>query len=100
MLYKIKFQIILSNFIFITDMLNAGTRLVLVNAVYFKGQWLHKFDAELTMDMPFHVNKDTVKNVPTMYREGYYKYGELPNLNARFVVLPYKVSLKEKVSNV
>lgn len=72
------------------DMLNVATRLVLVNAVYFKGQWLHKFDAELTMDMPFHVNKDTVKNVPTMYREGYYKYGELPNLNARFVVLPYK----------
>ncbi|KOX72798.1 Antitrypsin [Melipona quadrifasciata] len=72
------------------DMLNAATRLVLVNAVYFKGQWLHKFDAELTMDMPFHVNKDTVKNVPTMYREGYYKYGELPDLNARFVVLPYK----------
>ncbi|KAK1135511.1 hypothetical protein K0M31_000100 [Melipona bicolor] len=72
------------------DMLNAATRLVLVNAVYFKGQWLHKFDAELTEDMPFHVNKDTVKNVPTMYREGYYKYGELPDLNARFVVLPYK----------
>ncbi|XP_043519650.1 antichymotrypsin-2-like isoform X1 [Frieseomelitta varia] len=72
------------------DMLNAGTRLVLVNAVYFKGQWLHKFNTELTMDMPFHVNKDTVKNVATMYREGYYKYGELPNLNARFVVLPYK----------
>ncbi|XP_061937508.1 antitrypsin isoform X2 [Apis cerana] len=72
------------------DDLNEMTTLVLVNAVYFKGQWKNKFNPDYTKDMPFHVNKDTIKNVPTMYKQGKYKYGELSNLNAKFIVIPYK----------
>ncbi|XP_071872225.1 serine protease inhibitor 3/4-like isoform X2 [Bombus fervidus] len=72
------------------EMLDDTTKLVLVNAIYFKGQWKHKFDSKLTSDMPFHTSKVEVKNVPTMYREGNYKYGDLPDLNAKFVVIPYK----------
>ncbi|CAK9818476.1 Serine protease inhibitor 3/4 (Fragment) [Anthophora plagiata] len=70
--------------------LNSMTALVLVNAVYFKGQWKNKFNPDFTKDMPFHINKDTVKNVPTMYRQGTYRYGELPDLDAKFIVIPYK----------
>lgn len=73
------------------------TTLVLVNAVYFKGQWKNKFNPDYTKDMPFHVNKDTIKNVPTMYKQGKYKYGELANLNAKFIVIPYKVNLRKSV---
>ncbi|XP_068989079.1 serine protease inhibitor 3/4-like isoform X2 [Bombus flavifrons] len=72
------------------EMLNDGTRLALVNAIYFKGQWKNKFDPKLTNDMPFHTSKVEVKNVPTMYRIGKYKYGVLVDLNAKFVVIPYK----------
>lgn len=71
------------------------TALVLVNAVYFKGQWKNKFNPDFTKDMPFYVNKDTVKNVPTMYREGTYRFGDLPDLNAKFIVIPYKVHLQK-----
>ena len=81
-------------------MLDDTTRLVLVNAIYFKGQWKIKFDPELTSDMPFHTSKVEVKNVPTMYRQDAYKYGELSDLNAKFVVIPYKVRFEEKGTNV
>ncbi|XP_043593783.1 antichymotrypsin-2-like isoform X3 [Bombus pyrosoma] len=72
------------------ETLDGMTRLVLVNAIYFKGQWKDKFDPELTSNMPFHTSKVEVKNVPTMYRQDNYKYGDLLDLNATFVVIPYK----------
>lgn len=72
------------------------TALVLVNAVYFKGQWKKKFNPTLTRDIPFHVNENKVVNVPTMYRQGSYKYGELPELNARMIEIPYKVVFPRK----
>ena len=78
-------------FDFIIGDLTADTALVLVNAVYFKGNWAYKFDDALTKPLPFHVDATTVKDVPTMFRSGLYCYGELPQVNAKFVELPYKV---------
>ena len=37
--------------------LNAKTRLVLVNAIYFKGDWATKFDDAKTFDGEFFVDK-------------------------------------------
>ncbi|NXK52210.1 SPB6 protein, partial [Chauna torquata] len=37
--------------------LDSMTRLVLVNAIYFKGNWEKKFDKERTKEMPFKINK-------------------------------------------
>ncbi|XP_015609138.1 alaserpin isoform X2 [Cephus cinctus] len=72
------------------DAINDLTRLVLVNAVYFKGDWKVKFDNKLTKDQPFHINSNTVKQVPTMTSTSVYLYGQLDNLDARFIELPYK----------
>uniref|UniRef100_A0A668AU76 Serpin B6 n=1 Tax=Myripristis murdjan TaxID=586833 RepID=A0A668AU76_9TELE len=49
----------------IKDLLTPGvvdsmTRLVLVNAIYFKGNWDRKFDADLTKDAQFKLNKVTL----------------------------------------
>ncbi|NXI89231.1 ILEU inhibitor, partial [Rhipidura dahli] len=37
--------------------LNSLTRLVLVNAIYFKGNWEKQFKKESTTERPFHINK-------------------------------------------
>lgn len=38
-------------------MVDSLTKLVLVNAIYFKGKWQEKFMVEATKDAPFRLNK-------------------------------------------
>jgi len=45
------------------------TRLVLVNALYFKAPWQLPFEEERTTDQPFHRSSGDVVDVPTMAAE-------------------------------
>jgi serpin B len=52
----------------ITNLLPAGsvdamTKLVLTNAVYFKGDWMEKFEERRTKDGDFHSSADTTVKV-------------------------------------
>jgi len=66
----------------IKDLIPAGvindlTRMVLVNAIYFKGDWQTKFDKKNTTDAPFTlVDGKTKVDVPLMYLTSTFKYGE------------------------
>lgn len=42
------------------------TRLVLVNAIYFKGDWAYQFDPSLTIDLPFWLSRKDWVEVPMM----------------------------------
>jgi serpin B len=68
-------------------MLSPATRLVLVNAIYFKGNWRHLFNAELTRDEPFHVSAGTTVTAPLMRQTREFGYGEFPELQV--LELPY-----------
>lgn len=68
--------------------------MLLFNAVYFKGKWKQKFDKETTQDRIFYISGFTKAFVPTMSVTGNFIYGELPEINASFIELPYKVIFK------
>lgn len=46
--------------------IDALTRLVLANAIYFKASWLHPFDEKLTQDGDFHLLDGSQVRVPMM----------------------------------
>ncbi|KAK0170427.1 hypothetical protein PV328_010993 [Microctonus aethiopoides] len=67
-----------------------GAALILINAVYFKGNWAEKFDPALTKPGPFHINDTTVKEVPMMFKSGKFNFGYIEEFNVQYVELPYK----------
>lgn len=68
--------------------LTADTRLVLVNALYFKAAWTNEFYTTATSPKPFHVNggSKTVE-VPTMFQKEHLRYHSGRGFQA--VALPY-----------
>ena len=56
--------------------LNADTRMALVNAIYFKADWLHPFDADSTQDAPFHLLDGSDVTVPMMNHGTFIPYAK------------------------
>jgi serine protease inhibitor len=55
---------------------------LLLNAVYFKGQWTHKFDKAQTQQRDFVLAGGSVKQVPRMVQSGRFDYFETPEMQA------------------
>eukprot|EP00091_Calanus_sinicus_P015572 TRINITY_DN3396_c0_g1_i1.p1 TRINITY_DN3396_c0_g1~~TRINITY_DN3396_c0_g1_i1.p1 ORF type:complete len:469 (-),score=154.10 TRINITY_DN3396_c0_g1_i1:132-1538(-) len=72
------------------DMLSALTRLVLVNAIYFKGDWASKFDPKLTKEQDFSVSPSTTVKASMMMQEKKLNWAYLETLGSSMVELPYK----------
>jgi len=71
------------------DDVDSLTRLVLVNAVYFKGDWLEKFNSSLTENDDFHVSANEVTKVDLMYMKEEFVHGTNSELNCQAIELPY-----------
>jgi serpin B len=76
----------------IKDLIAAGvlddsTRLVLVNAIYFKGNWADRFDPALTSQAPFMTPAGSQIQVPMMSLKHTFRYAEVDGLQA--LELPY-----------
>jgi serpin B len=68
--------------------IDALTRLVLTNAIYFKGDWAIKFKEENTKETDFHVTEQKTVKVPMMYQKESFEYSQLDNM--QLLQMPYK----------
>ncbi|XP_060029972.1 serpin B13 [Erinaceus europaeus] len=70
--------------------INSSTKLVVVNIVYFKGQWDSEFKKENTKEEDFWLTKNVSKSVPMMIQEHSFSYVSLEDLQSRILGIPYK----------
>jgi serpin B len=67
--------------------LNSLTRLVLTNAIYFKGRWESQFKKSRTKESPFWLSIDKSVEVPMMTQKRQFKYMESESV--QILELPY-----------
>ncbi len=68
--------------------LNPYTRAVLVNAVYFLGEWMYAFEKSQTKKEPFHLLSGETKMVDMMHNSAPYAISEAKSFRA--IEIPYK----------
>ena len=71
----------------IRDLIPSGaidrlTKLVLANAIYFRGQWAEPFPEGSTEDAPFKVTQQQEVSVPTMFQQDEFEYFETSSFQA------------------
>ncbi|MDI9434358.1 MAG: serpin family protein [Planctomycetota bacterium] len=76
----------------IKDLISEGavgqmTRLVLTNAIYFKGNWASQFKEDRTQDAPFTLLDASKVQVPMMNQKAKFGYGQTDDLQV--LQLPY-----------
>jgi serpin B len=90
----------------IKDLIPAGvidpmTRLVITNAIYFKGDWVKQFDKNKTTDAEFRTAPGTSVKIPMMQRtddDAIYLYSE--NSDLQMLSMPYEHTTGKALSMV
>ena len=68
--------------------LNADTRLVLTNAIYFLGDWQDPFNKDATRPAAFHVGATSTKDVPTMNQMEHFRFAATDGV--KLLEMPYE----------
>lgn len=74
------------------DALGPDTRMVLVNAIYFKGSWKYQFVKKSTAKAAFYTSNTDSVQVDMMHVQENFRYGTFSDLNVNCIELPYKDS--------
>ncbi|CAB3243948.1 unnamed protein product [Arctia plantaginis] len=70
--------------------LSSGTVAVLVNAIFFKGNWQIPFQKHSTRDRAFFVTSDQTVTIPMMHQSDIFKYGVGDVLHAKLLEMSYE----------
>ncbi|XP_072808244.1 serpin B4-like [Vicugna pacos] len=76
--------------LFPNDSIDNTAVLVLVNAIYFKGQWHQKFKEENTVEEKFWLSKDRSKSVQMMKETKDFNFTSLEDMQVKILEIPYK----------
>lgn len=74
------------------DSLGPDTRMVLVDAIYFKGTWQNQFVKKRTAKATFYTSNTASVQVDMMHVQANFRYGSFSDLNVKCIELPYKDS--------
>uniref|UniRef100_A0A8C4U0C3 Serpin B10 n=1 Tax=Falco tinnunculus TaxID=100819 RepID=A0A8C4U0C3_FALTI len=66
------------------------TKLILVNAIYFKAEWKVKFLQEFTDLQPFRMSKNKTKPVKMMHTRHTFRVLTTETMNSKMIELPYE----------
>ena len=69
--------------------ITSDTRLVLTDAIYFKGKWLTQFKASATKPVPFYVSTNVTVTVPMMFQNARFKVTHDEAETVQLLELPY-----------
>ncbi|XP_010215475.1 PREDICTED: serpin B12 [Tinamus guttatus] len=75
--------------LFAPGVIDSHAVLVLVNVIYFKASWEHKFEEKNTKERAFRLNQNESKPVQMMYQKGKFKIGYIEEIGAQILELPY-----------
>uniref|UniRef100_A0A4W6G084 Leukocyte elastase inhibitor n=1 Tax=Lates calcarifer TaxID=8187 RepID=A0A4W6G084_LATCA len=76
--------------VLVQGVVNDMTRLVLVNAIYFKGNWNKQFKENATHDVQFRLNKNETKPVKMMHQKSKFPLTFIPEASCQILEMPYK----------
>ncbi len=86
----------------IIDSIDTEMRIILINAIYFKGMWENTFDKQYTKDEHFTLISDEKLLVPMMHQTKNFSY--LEDEQFQILEMPYKANLifgkREQISMV
>ncbi|XP_058482372.1 leukocyte elastase inhibitor-like isoform X1 [Solea solea] len=73
-----------------SGVVDSATVLVLVNAIYFKGNWDQQFEEDSTIDADFRLNKNDTKPVKMMRQKSKFSFATIPEANCKILEMPYE----------
>lgn len=71
--------------------------MILVNAIYFKGLWLHQFKSGNTKKKPFWITPNKSVDVPMMTITEKFRITSQEDLNATLLAIDYEVTITKNL---